>query len=270
MRISIDHKTVYSYSSAVRHTAQYLRLTPPSNESQRVVSWTVEAPGKTARWRDVYGNRCLTLVIEGPMEEIPIRAYGQVDTVDLSGVLPVQEMEPPRDVFLRQTAITRPDPAIREFAKGYAEEISADRVAGLHKMMIGLRDRIDFQAYTTDVATTAAEAFSQGTGVCQDHTHMFLSACRYLGVPARYVGGYLYDGGNDEAYTAGHAWAAAFVEGLGWVSFDIANKQSGSHHYVGVAYGLDYADTAPIRGVRTGNAGDESMQVGIHVNLGEQ
>ena len=103
----------------------------------------------------------------------------------------------------------------------------------------------------TSVTTTAEEALVAGHGVCQDHAQVLIAAARHLGFPARYVSGYLCP--MEEGFpAASHAWAELFVDGLGWVGFDPANRVSPDEHYVRVACGRDYHDAAPIRGLRRG------------------
>ncbi len=104
---------------------------------------------------------------------------------------------------------------------------------------------------------------TQGKGVCQDHAHIFIAAARLLGFPARYVSGYLMlDDRVDQV--AGHAWAEAHVDGLGWVSFDPSNGISPDARYVRLALGRDYRDAAPISGIRLGML-DERLDVRITV-----
>ena len=112
--------------------------------------------------------------------------------------------------------------------------------------------------------TTAAEAFASRRGVCQDHAHILIAAVRRLGIPARYVSGYLWTGNAGEALSAGHAWAECRVEGLGWVSFDPANGICATDAYVRVAAGFDYATACPVRGVRTGG-GAERMTTEVRL-----
>ena len=103
----------------------------------------------------------------------------------------------------------------------------------------------------------------QGSGVCQDHTHIFIAAARRLGFPARYVSGYLMlDRCAEQA--ASHAWAEAHVGGLGWVAFDVANGISADERYVRVATGRDYRDAMPVSGIRFGHA-EERLAVQITV-----
>lgn len=270
MQITIEHQTTYRYPGEVLHTAQYLHLTPRNNASQRVVDWHIVAPGQLTAWEDAYGNACHTLVEDRPTREIIVTAKGRVETTDRSGVLPVDMDDPPVDVFLRPTALTHVTPAVGEFASRFAKDIDGDRIAGLHDLMGGIRKHVAFVADASHSQSTAADALESGAGVCQDHAHLFIACCRSLGVPARYVGGYLFDGNQKAAYAAGHAWAAAWVGGLGWVSFDVANLICGTDRHVGVAVGLDYSDVAPIRGIRAGPAGDEHMEVAVWVGLGDQ
>ena len=103
--------------------------------------------------------------------------------------------------------------------------------------MRAIRDRLRFDVNATDTGTSAIEAFAHGHGVCQDFAHVFIAAARHLGIPARYVGGYLYRAGSSRRPGAGHAWAEALVEDLGWVGFDPANGISPTDAYVRVAVG---------------------------------
>ena len=261
MRISIEHRTTYRYSGEITHIAQYLRLTPATNPSQRVIDWSVRANGQLFPWRDAYGNLCHTLVVERSTAEIVITAKGRVDTDDAKGVLPADESRVAPEVFLRSTPLTKPSKPLREFAGGFRERLASDRIEGLHEMMLALRKEVTYEEGATHVQSTAAEAFERGAAVCQDHAHMFIACCRTQGIPARYVSGYLYDGEHDTPFSASHAWAASWVTGLGWVAFDVANEISATDRHIGVAHGLDYLEAAPIRGVRSGRTGSGEEMV---------
>jgi transglutaminase-like putative cysteine protease len=118
-------------------------------------------------------------------------------------------------------------------------------------------------AGVTDAHTGAAEALADGKGVCQDHAHIFISAVRTLGIPARYVTGYLVLDAPS-ASEAHHAWAEAWVEGLGWVGFDVANRICPTERYVRLAAGLDAGYAAPIIGSRRGGS-TEKLDVSVEV-----
>jgi transglutaminase-like putative cysteine protease len=128
--------------------------------------------------------------------------------------------------------------------------------------MNGIREAVDYVVGATDVQTTAGEALRAGHGVCQDHAHVFMACARLLGVPARYVSGYLVTGDGEQVFEASHAWAEAHIEDLGWVAFDPANAVCATDRYVRVAVGRDYRDAAPTRGVRRGVA-EEHLEVSI-------
>ena len=115
----------------------------------------------------------------------------------------------------------------------------------------------------THVHTSAAEALKDGEGVCQDHAHIFISAARVMGLPARYVNGYFLTD-SDEPAEAHHAWAEVWMGGLGWLGFDPANRLCPTDRYVRLACGLDSASAAPIRGTRRGGV-EEALDVTVEV-----
>lgn len=269
MRISIVHRIVCRYAGEIVHSAQYLRLTPGSNPSQQVRSWHIGAPDQLTPWRDAFGNRCHTLVVERPGHEIVIVASGQVDTTNIGGVLPNDDGALPIEVFLRPTELTHIDAAVRDYAHSFDRPLSHSRLEGLHALMGGIRERIGDGGGAGDVISTASEVLQASVGVCQDHAHLFIACCRALGVPARYVGGYLFDGERDDANTSGHGWAAAWVDDLGWVSFDVTNMVCGTDRHVGVSIGLDCAGAAPVRGVRSGVPGAEELEVAVRVSANQ-
>ncbi len=268
MRLTVHHRTTYAYRGQVRYNAQYLRLTPLSNPSQRVLRWRIEAPGQLTEWRDAFANVCHTLVVDKPVSTIEIAAHGQIETTDTSGVLPAEDGGPPLEVFLRETPLTRAEERIRDFTARHRASLGAGRLDGLHLLSTAIRDAIDYQSGDTDVHSSAAEALELGAGVCQDHAHVFIACCRHLGVPSRYVSGYLFT--DDESVVASHAWAAAWVDGLGWVSFDVANRTCGTAHHVGLAVGLDYHGVAPVRGVRQGGDDGETLSVYVRISEAQQ
>ena len=267
MRLSIVHRTAYQYDAAVSFGIQYLRLTPYANASQRVVRWGIEAPGTLTRWIDAFGNQCDTLIFDGPGDRIEISAAGEVETTDTKGVLPDEQGSVPVETYLRPTPLTAADEAVADFAVPFAKAASGDRLDAVHRISTAIRDRIEYREGTTDVQSSAAAALGNGVGVCQDHAHVFIAVCRALQIPARYVSGYLYVADRDAPATAGHAWASAWVDELGWVSFDVANRTCGTECYVGTAIGLDYDSACPIRGIREG--GDPAERLSVSVSVGK-
>ena len=257
MLLEISHRTTYRYDAAPTNSTQVLRLTPRSDASQSVLDWRIDADVDPEPWRDGFGNQCHTLALENPPRRIDIVARGRVSTACTNGVLPPDGCLP--ELFLPQTFRTRPDREIAEFASGFRGK----RLDVLHDLMAAIRDRVVYETGVTNAGSTAAEAFAAGRGVCQDHAHIFIGCARRLGVPARYVSGYLYDG--DATHAAGHAWATAWVGDLGWVGFDVSNRICATERHVSLAVGLDYDSASPVRGVRTGGVG-EALEVAVRVS----
>jgi transglutaminase-like putative cysteine protease len=266
MRIQIHHETVYRYAVPAKYVIQKLRLTPRSHDGQHVRRWRIEVSGdcRLTERDDAFGNLVQTFTVTGSLDELAVRIDGEVETEDTSGVITGTAERLPLALFLRETELTAPDEAIRLFAAQFADRTGDDRLSMLHDLVNALRARIRFDAGRTDAGTTARDSFRLGHGVCQDFSHIFISVCRHLGIPARYIGGYLVQMNGGVAQDAGHAWAEAWVEDLGWVGFDPANGVCVNDAYIRVANGLDYLGAAPVRGAQTGGR-DESLDVTVRV-----
>jgi transglutaminase-like putative cysteine protease len=164
--------------------------------------------------------------------------------------------------FEKQTDLTRTCAQIRHLAASLNSD-PANYLDTLHELSAAILDAVTYTVGQTDAATTAADAMAAGKGVCQDHAHIFISAARHLGIPARYVSGYLMmDDRIDQE--ASHAWAEAHIPDIGWVGFDISNGISPDERYVRVASGCDYRDAAPIVGIAHGT-GDSALNVRLSV-----
>lgn len=255
MRLDVVHTTQYAYDSPVRASTQYLRLTPRDSARQSVVSWRLEAPGTPTQVTDGYGNVLHVLTLDRPVREIRIRVSGTVDTRSVydEGADPVP-LSPL--VFTRPTALTRAQNELAEFAERFRR--AAGSPSGLGELAAAILKKMPFTRGGTHAGNSAAEAFALSSGVCQDHTHVFLACCRHLGVPARYVSGYLYSEGAPEV--ASHAWAEAWTLDR-WRSFDIANSRPAGEQHIKLAVGADYLDACPIRGTRVGGGGEKMVAV---------
>lgn len=261
MKLSIFHETTYTFAAPVRRAVQYLRLTPRADRGQTVLRWSVSGPASLVPWVDGLGNRCHVASEAEEIRSLAITVEGEVETSDTTGVLPLEDGLPPA-MFLRPTALTAADDALRALAAPFGERRAVDGdIPALHGLMHAIADAVPYRPGETHPATPAAEALAHGYGVCQDHAHIFIACARELGFPVRYVSGYL--AGGDGAM-ASHAWGEAFVDALGWVSFDPSNRQSATEAYVRLAVGHDYADACPVAGIRMGGE-DESMDVRLDV-----
>lgn len=255
MRISIGHVSRYVYSEPTKYSVLALRLTPPSFHGQRVIEWRVSAPGidGVKPFRDGFGNLVHLVSCAEEHSEALIIAKGVVDTEDRAGIVRGLAEPAPLRVYRRHTERTMPTEEIRALAR---EAGAKADIRGMHNLMHAVRDAIEYQIGTTTAHTTATEALKEGRGVCQDHAHVFIAAARSINISARYVSGYVLTGA-DEPSDANHAWAEAWLEGLGWVGFDPANRLCPTDKYVRLATGLDSTYAAPIRGSRRGIANEE-------------
>ena len=269
MQLTVHHETEYHYGGPLAYSAQRLYLTPLSFSAQRVVNWKISAPGvdTALSYQDGFGNTVLLATASNIKGPIKVIASGVVETFDTSGVVSGLPPTTQDVVFLRQTVLTMPSEAISNLAQVANKEISA--LDQMHSLMNSIHREVAFVTGATDSYTTAAQAFAAGTGVCQDQSHILLGAARDLGIPSRYVTGYLVTGVGATS-AASHAWVEALVPGLGWVGFDAANNQCPTPDYVRVAAGIDAKSVAPIRGSRRGGGEAEEMRVEVRVEIAQQ
>jgi transglutaminase-like putative cysteine protease len=266
MRIHISHTTSYRYDVPAAGVIQTLRLTPRNHDGQYVVAWRIDVSQNCQldQHEDAFGNITHTFTAEGPLSELRLLVEGEVETQDTHGVVSGAVERFPPSLYLRETPLTRIDPAIDNLAFAAGHDAGGDVLKTLHNLVQRLHADLAFDPNPTGTTTTAAQAFALKRGVCQDFSHIFIAAARSRGVPARYVGGHFHraDGITDQE--AGHAWAEAHVPELGWVAFDPTNGISATDAHVRVAVGLDYLGAAPVRGTRQGGGG-ESMEVAVRV-----
>lgn len=269
MRLSIHHTTRYRYSHPARYSIQYLRLTPPSDESQQVLDWSIRAPGRLTWQTDGFGNVLSVLAVDGPHEEIVIDVSGTVESHKNVGVLSAGSDPLPPILYLRPTDLTAPAPIVRDFGEPLRGRMAADRLDGLHELSRMVARAVAYRPGTTDVETTAEAALAAASGVCQDQAHVFAATARLLGVPTRYVSGYVHVHGEGADETASHAWCESWVESLGWVAFDVTNEICANDAHVRLAVGPDYLACAPVRGMRRGG-GTEALSVNVTVAAAAQ
>jgi transglutaminase-like putative cysteine protease len=271
MRIHISHATTYTYETPPSGVTQTLRLTPRNYDGQYVLNWRIDLSEDCLlhQHEDAFGNITHSFTAEGPFRELWVEVEGEVDTQDTQSVVSGAIERFPPGLFLRETALTQADAAIVDFAQTTRAAAGSDALPLLHALLNALNREIKFDTDPTHSATTAAEAFALHRGVCQDLTHIFIAAARLLGIPARYVGGHFYRVDGVTAQDAGHAWAEAYVENLGWVGFDPTNGIGTTEAHVRVAVGLDYLGAAPVRGTRYGGGG-ETLKVAVHVDQARQ
>lgn len=248
MKFLISHELNYSYDSPVRLSTQYLRLSPRDTGRQKVLDWKLETPGQAIRTSDGFGNILHVLTLDKPVTGIRIHAGGTVETSasidepsDFTGV-PLSPL-----LFLRPTASTRADPPLAAFADTFRRR--AGTLSGLGELA---------------AATHARNPAASG----EEATHSFIACCRHVGVPARYVSGYICSPRAAGERMAINAWAEAWAVER-WRSFDVRNNIQIGESHIKIAVGADYLDACPIRGVRVGG-GIETLVTQANVTINAQ
>jgi transglutaminase-like putative cysteine protease len=268
MRLTIQHDTHYHYDDAPKHLIQLLRLTPREDGHQRVMEWRITTPGKQSAFKDAFGNLSHSHMLMHPPRDLHLQVFGIVEITPLvSGAVPPDYHAQiiPAITYLVPTPLTASFAAIALLAK---QTLPHGLQTGLDALILAraICQAVEYRAGNTDVTSTAEQAFAMATGVCQDHAHVMIAACRSLGVSARYVSGYV-DPGNSRA-AASHAWVDVWLQG-GWVSVDVTNGIYASDSHCRLAIGRDYLDACPVRGMREGGQ-TEHLDVSVTVQSVQQ
>ncbi len=264
MLLKISHKTSYNYDAPVDYALQQARLTPKSRAGQSVLNWKIKLDGARQEldFNDENNNLVTLLSIEPGQSQFEVLCEGEVEVIDNAGVVGMHGGYAPLWYFLRATPLTKIGSKTKQLIKTLGTEFESD-TGKFHALSNLIAEKVQYQTGSTNVTTTAEDALENGSGVCQDHAHIFVAAARALGYPARYVSGYLMM--NDRVdQEATHAWAEVHLQDLGWVGFDVSNGISPDDRYIRVATGLDYKEAAPVSGLRFGNS-SESMIVSVQV-----
>jgi transglutaminase-like putative cysteine protease len=265
VKLSVRHRTAFTYSDEIADTAMEMRLRPLDDARQRLLSYDlrVEPRGAVHAYRDGFGNLVETYNHRPPHRRVVVEARSVVETrPGQSGGEEPSGAE--RFRLLRHDGPVADVPWVREQAacfEGRAHEpaMLADLTSLVHRAFV-------YEPNVTRVDSTVADLVELGRGVCQDFAHVWIALCRRLGVPARYVSGYLFTGDARQPQ-ASHAWGEAWLPGHGWLAHDPTNPDGGvDQSYVRVALGRDYRDVPPTRGVFRG-AASETLEVDVRVDL---
>lgn len=270
MLLRIDHETRLTYSSQVTETVFEVRMAPPSTEDQTVLNHTLTTTPQAAvlGYRDGFQNRVELFNITFPYHELILKASNVVRTHrrpaarllegvswPLAGTLAIDAFE-----YLQPSALAPDSPALDEFVAGL-HPLEGTLFSVVERLMAAVRGRLIYEKQVTNHRTPLTEALALGRGVCQDFAHLFLGSCRKLGLPARYVSGYVHHPGE----LATHAWCQIWAgPEIGWLDVDpTSNTFVGDDHVV-VAVGRDYRDVPPNRGVWKGQA-EETIAVVVAI-----
>lgn len=280
----ITHRTVYRYSQAVERSQHVLRLTPVHDRLQQVVSHdlTVSVPTGTRDYEDVFGNRVRRLTVESGFTEMVIEAKSVVEVLDtdplgfgplkVSSTIPLVWMPWQRQVldpFLLPPELPETELAeLAEYAMSFVKRNDYDLLDTLLDINHTIFQEYAYTQGATTVSTTPFEVYVNRRGVCQDFTNLMICLARLLGVPARYVCGYIYTGPkalNQAQSEASHAWVQLYLPFTGWKGFDPTNGILTQTDHVRVAVGRNYLDATPTSGTIFVGGGGETLSVDVKV-----
>ena len=264
MKLEIVHSTHYQYTAPIAESAMEVRLQPMDGAGQRCIDFALDiSSGVKARsYVDGYGNHVHYFNLVKPHTRLSITSRSTVET----GLEP--DADPGEELvldFLRFRSPVVDVPGVRELARAHPvqDPTSAESIeAALDELTLAISRDFEYNRAVTNVYSAVDEVLELRAGVCQDFAHLFIAVARAMGVPARYVSGYIHFADERGVTTASHAWGEAWVPGKGWIGYDATRPVRTSEHHVRLAVGRDYSDAAPTRGIYIGSA-NSSMRVRV-------
>jgi transglutaminase-like putative cysteine protease len=294
MKYRITHSTRYRYPSPVHGSLNELRLKPRSTPAQRLnhFQMAVDPPARyLAEHLDAFGNPASVLAIEQVHQEWSVTTVSEVTRPPAEAELPFEPPLPLAEALARLRVDWSPA-ALEARILGQASPLlpslpdllprlglALDPGSGMESVGRQL-SRFIFEGFAyrpgqTEISTPLEQVIERRVGVCQDFAHLAIACGRALGIPARYVSGYLETSPPPGAERlvgadATHAWFALYDPTRGWLEFDPTNDAVPDHRYITLAWGRDYSDVAPIRGVVRGGGGSHTLAVSVDVQRLEE
>lgn len=283
-RLQIKHVTRYQYDQPIQKSAHRLHLRPAQNGTQTLCAHRLQITPdvRAIEYEDVFGNRTARFEITQPYTELTIVAESTVELSDVDpfafATLPIRPSFPlvwmpweqkMLEPYLQPEEL--PESQLRElydYAMSVVERNNQDLMETLFNINLTLFRDYKYLPGSTCLETTPFQVFTTKQGVCQDFANVFICMARLLGIPARYVCGYLYTGNTGESRArsdASHAWVQLYIPNIGWKAFDPTNGVLPAMDHVRVAYGRHYRDTAPTSGTLYNTSARETMTIDVEV-----
>ncbi|CAG1017547.1 hypothetical protein BURC_02205 [Burkholderiaceae bacterium] len=287
-RYQVEHETRYAYAAPVSQSWQLARLTPRNLPWQTLLSHALQVdppPNERHDAADSFGNLVTHFAVHGAHQLLRVRMHCSVEVAMRPAPKPLpggEAWEAVRDRLRRDPLLDDLVPArmseptalvpLSAAAHAYAAVSlvpGRDWFGAVSDLMHRVHADFEFEPGATTVSTSVDEVLHQRRGVCQDFAHLMLACLRAHGLAGRYVSGYLLTQpppGEPRllGVDASHAWVAAYSPHHGWVEFDPTNDQLADQRYITLAWGADFADVVPLRGVILGG-GAQEMAVSVSV-----
>ncbi|MCB1326786.1 MAG: transglutaminase family protein [Leptospiraceae bacterium] len=283
---TVSHRTQYAYSEPVQLCHNELRLRPPEFDHQSTIATAIDVkphPALISERGDVFGNSVTYFSIQEAHRKLDITA---TCTVEVSGrSYPEPHATPPWEEARYEIGRPRPgspvennayvldspyinrSEALADFARpsfSPGRPLLEATLDLMNRIFTGFR----YTPGATTLSTPLPKILRQRKGVCQDFAHIAIGALRSLGLPARYVSGYIETTPAEGALVgadASHAWASVYVPQFGWIDFDPTNNHMPLDQHIVLAVGRDYSDVTPIKGVSMGG-GKQTLRVAVKVS----
>lgn len=270
MKYLISHKTTYTYLEPVSLCHNIARLVPRNTERQvcRNVSVKIEPePDTINEYKDFFGNRIIYFSIEKEHAQLTVHVRSEIEKLEWEG--PGDEEDPAE---IKQFIFATPMTAVSQDIADYARQsFLAGRpvLEAVTDLMHRIYRDFEFTAGFTTIATPLADVMRERKGVCQDFAHLAIASVRSMGLPARYVSGYIETvspAGGERliGVDASHAWFSVYIPLLGWIDFDPTNNVLPGVQHITVGWGRDYADIAPLNGIIL-SSGSHGLGVSVDV-----
>jgi transglutaminase-like putative cysteine protease len=276
VEFTILHQTTYRYPGKIHESYSIVRLRPRSDTTQYCTQFELNVAPRTRifSYADRFGNDVQHFAVLPDHDVLSITARSSVITVrppNPGPPAPVTKEQLASDPNLRwlydelhESQYVAFGPELRAFASLVGDPGRDDLVAWYLRAGSAINHGFTYDAEATTVATTIDESIRARGGVCQDFAHILVALCRYNGIPARYVSGYVFKGeeGSVIGAEASHAWCEAYLGPQGWIGYDPTNDKLIDDRFARIAVGRDYRDVAPVRGVYKG-ASRSTMSVNV-------
>ena len=285
-RLRVRHATTFSYANPVQRSEHWIHLRPVHDWRQQLISCKINVtPGvDMVEYEDVFGNWASRFRIESPYSELRVEAESVVDVIETDPFafakkpivrpkFPIawmpweQKMLAP---YLASDELSHTQMRdLYDYAMSFVTANNGDIMETLFAINLNFFRNYQYVPLSTTLVTTAHEVMTSRQGVCQDFANLFITMARLLGIPARYVCGYIYTGNTGRSRTlsdATHAWVQLYIPDIGWKGFDPTNGNLPNVDHVRVAVGRHYRDTAPTSGWIFEGGGGEILKVDVEVN----
>ena len=282
---AIHHLTRFRYSQPVSESIMETRMHPRTDSSQHCLTFTLSVSPRCRvfTYRDHLGNNVQHFDIPGDHSQLVIIAESVIEqqpVPEIPGWLSADAWHALDDLvragdyweMLLPSAFAVETPALLELARKLDVRRRDDPLVLVRELNERLFNYFEYVPRHTRVDSPIDEAIVSGKGVCQDFAHTMIALLRHVGIPARYVSGYLYRSREDHDRStpdATHAWVDVLLPHFGWVGFDPTNNLIAQNRHIRTAIGRDYRDVPPTHGIFRGRT-DSDLYVAVHVEAGEQ